>query len=77
MIKITPRNWYCKNVQFSNRMTDHYSPKSTVNSKQSVQTSKQAYTHVHIAVILVSGALGVVTISHHYDEHKITELHLA
>ena len=49
-------------------MTDHYSPESTVNSKRSVQTTKQAYTQVHIAVILVSGALGVVTISHHYDD---------
>ena len=36
MIKITPHNWYCKNVQFSNRMTDYYCPKSTVNSKRSV-----------------------------------------
>ena len=58
-------------------MTDQYSPKSTVNSKWSVQTSKQAYTYVHIAVILVSGALGVVTISHHYDEHKMAEHDLA
>ena len=32
MIIITPRNWYCKNAQFSNRMTGHYSPESTVCS---------------------------------------------
>ena len=30
MIIITPCNWYCKNVQFSNRMTGHYSPESMV-----------------------------------------------
>ena len=29
MIIITPRNWYCENAQFSNRMTGH-SPASTV-----------------------------------------------
>ena len=46
-------------------MTDHYSPESTVNSERRF---KQAYTHVHIAVILVSGALGVVPTSHHYDD---------
>ena len=69
MVIITPRNWYCKKAQFSNRMTDHYSPESTVNSKRRFkQASKQAYTHVHIAVTLVSGALGVVPTSHHYDD---------
>ena len=30
MIIITPRNWYSKNAQFSNRMTGHCSPKSMV-----------------------------------------------
>ena len=30
MIIITPHNWYCKNAQFSNRMTSHNSPESKV-----------------------------------------------
>ena len=30
IIIIIPCNWYCKNAQFLNRMTGHYSPKSTV-----------------------------------------------
>ena len=27
-----PRNWYCKIMQILNRMTDHYSPESTVGT---------------------------------------------
>ena len=34
MIVITPCNWYWKNAQFSNRMTSHYSPESTVCNTQ-------------------------------------------
>ena len=34
MIIITPRNWYRKNAQFSNRMTGHYSPESTISHLQ-------------------------------------------
>ena len=51
MIIITPCNWYCKNAQFSNRMTSHNSPESKVLDRVGA-TKGFLSTIAHIVIYL-------------------------